>query len=550
MRPRTLLAAAVLAAGAGIALVPQQATANGCVHANFAGGVGSANDPFRVSTPAQLQAAAAGSCVSYSFVLTNDIDLTGRGEFTPIGDLFFPFIGTWDGRGHSITGLSISSPAGEGYGLFGTTIGATIRNMTVRGSVSGGFPYAGIVVGLANDTTISGVHASGTVSSVGPSGGIAAYLEGSGSSVTDSSVDASVTANGGASAGGIAGEAGESVSLTRVQVKGPVEAPYASAGGVVGMATGAAISLATTTSNLNGNVAGGVIGTALPGTATATSVTDSSATGRVVGGAGMLGSLGGIIGNACAGNPSIVRTFFAGELLAVPGSSPTTGGILGGTNPCVVAVAPTGTVTGNLWNTDTAGAAGAGTGVGAGKTTIQLKQIGTYTEQGWSIVNGWEAAGSSTWGICPEVNNGYPYLQWTGAGRACVTPTTPAALTATVLPSRTRMTSGQRLRIGIRVKNGGGTTSASVTSCLRLPARMVVVRAPGATRSGRTACFSAGSLAAGATTTKTLTARAVSARRVTVAIGGTAQGTGATTVAAAPKGVIVTPRRARARVTG
>jgi hypothetical protein len=42
-------------------------------------------------------------------------------------------------------------------------------------------------------------------------------------------------------------------------------------------------------------------------------------------------------------------------------------------------------------------------------------------------------------------------------------------LTATVLPIRTRLISGQAMRLGIRTTNTGTTTAASVTSCLRLP---------------------------------------------------------------------------------
>jgi hypothetical protein len=547
----------VLAAGAGIALVPQQATANGCVHAGFAGGVGSADDPFRVSTPTQLQAAAAGSCVGYDFVLTNDIDLTGRGEFTPIGDQFLPFIGTWDGRGHSITGLSISAPTGDGFGLFGHTIGATIRNMTVRGSVSGGRRNAALVVGFGSDTSISKVHVSGTVDALREAGGIAGQLRGATSSVTDSSVAASVTANGDGSAGGIAGVMDGAIS--RVQVSGSVIAPYGStytgAGGIAGTAGGSAISLATNTADVTGNRAGGILGWAFT---QATSITDSSSTGSVTEGMIAGGALGGIVGSACEGwGHSFVRTYAAGRLLTRPGSSATTGGILGGSDLCMGSVSPLGTVTGNLWDSDKAGAAGAGgSGVGVGRTTAQMKQLGTYTELGWSIVNGWEPAGSSTWGICPQVNNGYPFLQSSSAGTACKAPTatpsaaTPPALQASVLPSRRRMVSGQAIRIGVRARNTGGTAAASMVSCVRLPPRLVLVRAPGAVRSGRVACFQLGTVAAGAQATRTVTARAVSLRRATVTVTGSARATGLNRVAAAPVTVTVTPRAARARVTG
>ena len=66
--------------------------------------------------------------------LTNDIDLTGV-EWTPIGNEDIPFYGTFDGAGHTISGLHIDKQEGVCCGLFGACVG-TIENLTVTGSIT------------------------------------------------------------------------------------------------------------------------------------------------------------------------------------------------------------------------------------------------------------------------------------------------------------------------------------------------------------------------------------------------------------------------------
>ena len=84
--------------------------------------------------------------------LTSDIDLTGV-EWTPIGNEDIPFYGTFDGGGHSISGLHIDKREGICYGLFGYVTGA-IQNVTVTGTIynRSGEPHSavgGIVGDLA-----------------------------------------------------------------------------------------------------------------------------------------------------------------------------------------------------------------------------------------------------------------------------------------------------------------------------------------------------------------------------------------------------------------
>ena len=129
-----------------------------------------------------------------SAVLMNDIDMTGT-EWTPIGTADKPFSGTFDGRGHTISGLNYS---GEYAGLFGHVNNGTISNIKLadssfeNGTVSGGIcavnnggtiencavdnvavsgRTAGGICGQ-NSGTITDCFFSGNLSSDGKTGGI------------------------------------------------------------------------------------------------------------------------------------------------------------------------------------------------------------------------------------------------------------------------------------------------------------------------------------------------------------------------------------------
>ncbi|MBQ9294283.1 MAG: hypothetical protein IJ219_05065 [Bacteroidaceae bacterium] len=79
-------------------------------------------------------------------VLTTDADLSAA-KYTPAGTTENKYIGTFDGQGHDVT-LNINNPTLNYQGLFGVaTDGATIKNVTVKGSVKGNSYVAGILGG-------------------------------------------------------------------------------------------------------------------------------------------------------------------------------------------------------------------------------------------------------------------------------------------------------------------------------------------------------------------------------------------------------------------
>lgn len=112
-----------------------------------------------VSNEAELKTALSNT--SADIVLTQDITLSG--EWIPIGTKEAPYTGTFDGQGHAIKGLTITTKA-DNLGFF-SFIGsnATVKNVSFTGAKVLGNKQAAIVAGQAENATISNVYVSGYV---------------------------------------------------------------------------------------------------------------------------------------------------------------------------------------------------------------------------------------------------------------------------------------------------------------------------------------------------------------------------------------------------
>lgn len=82
------------------------------------------------------------------YTLTSDIDLNSCSGQSAIGTAENPFTGTFDGDGHAVKGLNITAADSTGTvaGLFGKIDGATVKNLTVEGSVNTTATYVGGIV--------------------------------------------------------------------------------------------------------------------------------------------------------------------------------------------------------------------------------------------------------------------------------------------------------------------------------------------------------------------------------------------------------------------
>lgn len=132
--------------------------------------INSAEDLFNLSERVNGGDAMKGLTV----VLTADLELCE--SFTPIGKTpQCAFSGSFDGGGHSITGLFVES---EAYGgLFGCVTDGTVKNLKIKNARINGGDYCGIIVGrlygYGGEALIDSCTASGTVNGNVYVGGVA-----------------------------------------------------------------------------------------------------------------------------------------------------------------------------------------------------------------------------------------------------------------------------------------------------------------------------------------------------------------------------------------
>ncbi|MDD6447100.1 MAG: GLUG motif-containing protein [Ruminococcus sp.] len=87
-------------------------------------------------------------------------------DWTPIGNYDNKYIGTFDGQGHTISGLYFNDTNANYVGLFGCLgTDGEIKNVGVIDSYFRGYSYVGGVCGENNSGTITGCYNTGTVSS-------------------------------------------------------------------------------------------------------------------------------------------------------------------------------------------------------------------------------------------------------------------------------------------------------------------------------------------------------------------------------------------------
>lgn len=122
--------------------------------------------------------------------LAADISLNGRivdqngalkdgtySAWTPIGTPSHPFSGTFNGGGHTVTGLYIKDSTLDFQGLFGCVSSATVNNVTVKDSYISAGNHAGAISGYAvNNSVISSCRSDNTnVIAVNHAGGIVGW---------------------------------------------------------------------------------------------------------------------------------------------------------------------------------------------------------------------------------------------------------------------------------------------------------------------------------------------------------------------------------------
>ena len=159
---------------------------DGSVAESFAGGSGTAKDPYLIANGAQLKLFATivvrntAACGK----LTADIELNNTegweswnettapaNSWTPIGSGSQPFNGTLDGDGHSVSGIYINSTA-DYQGLVGYLGSGRTRNIGVKASYIKGVNHVGGVCGGNASGNVSNCYNTGSVEGNSSVGGV------------------------------------------------------------------------------------------------------------------------------------------------------------------------------------------------------------------------------------------------------------------------------------------------------------------------------------------------------------------------------------------
>lgn len=165
-----------------------------------------------------------------NFMLIEDINLTGI-TWEGIGSSANDYIGDFDGNGKTISNITISGGS-EGYGLFGRTTSADIKNLNLTVNIDGNSNgYVGGLLAVANGGTFDNISVSGTITNCASTCG-GAFGRINGGTVTNSNTD--VTISGGSFTGGLLGSA-DNTSVSDSYALGDVTSSGTSVGGLIGV---------------------------------------------------------------------------------------------------------------------------------------------------------------------------------------------------------------------------------------------------------------------------------------------------------------------------
>lgn len=288
---------------------------------NFSGGSGSASDPYLISNVDQLEAFrdsvnSGNTYEGINVALASDLDISS-GQWIPIGTAnrkssgLAPgsnsFKGTFDGKGHTVSGLTIT-PSGTDtdspdytIGFFGAVMGGTVKNLTlsnvkIKSTLSE--MSGGAVSMLSDGGVVDNVTVTGTVSGKAGIGGVVGRMIANGtiSNCTNKATVSEISGTG--NIGGIVGAAYYTPADSHMAISGCTNEGSISGsndiGGIAGLCC-AFISNCTNSGNITGSsyAVGGIAGEmknlgAITGSSNTATITNTSSaspygTGGIVG---------------------------------------------------------------------------------------------------------------------------------------------------------------------------------------------------------------------------------------------------------------------------
>ncbi|MEA4840029.1 MAG: GLUG motif-containing protein, partial [Bacteroidales bacterium] len=345
------------------------------------GGDGSSTNPYQIATLNELKWLSENSSSWNGYIIqTADIDASetstwnsGSG-FSPIGNSTTNFTGHYNGKGHTISGLTISRSSIDYIGLFGyigssatvDSIGVGIDNIT-------GHNYVGGLAGY-NTGTVRFCYTTGVVSGSLGVGGFIGFNSGGAVSYSHSSV--ATTGN-----YDVAAFIGDNVNSSSIN--------YCYATG----------------NSIGSTVSGCYTSGGLVGWNEKSGISNCYATGNVIG----IAPVGGLVGDN-GGSGTVSNSYAVGTVT--------------GTNPGGLAGHSSGSITSSFYNNEIFTDA---TSYGTGKTTAEMKAQSTFTNAGWNFNSIW-AIGTGSY---PVLRCQLSTVTWNGSW----TPNTPTNMDMVIINS-------------------------------------------------------------------------------------------------------------------
>lgn len=319
-------------------------------YAQFAGGTGSADDPYLVATAQQLN--QVRHHLSSHFKQTQDISLHAS-NWLPIGGNTADehFTGVYDGDGFSISGMTVLQGTVNYQGLFAYLRTAVVRDVHLVDVSVTGQSYSGALAGYATQSQIEQVTVQGSVTGHNYVGGLLGWLHTSSLFYTQ----ADVSVNGTDSVGGLAG-VNQTSSAYYLSAQGSVSGSSNNIGGLFGQLQGGVTTDSYTLASVNG-----------------------------------VNYVGGLAGSTYGGSTQLHRSFSAG---LVNGSGDQTGGLIGARG----AFYGIATVVDSFWDLEASDQLGSDGGVGL--TSAAMQQASSYPN--FNFRTAWQD---------PAISGGYPKLQ-------------------------------------------------------------------------------------------------------------------------------------------
>ncbi|MDI9433516.1 MAG: GLUG motif-containing protein [Planctomycetota bacterium] len=397
----------------------------------FAGGTGTANDPYHIATAEQLNSIGCNPrLMTAHFRMTEDFDLKGISVHR-IGSEYLPYGGVFDGGGFTISNFTYTATDSLPVGLFQVVDGfdrmAEVRDLrfadpNVRAQTA---RYVGTLAGAIGSAVLRNCHIDGgqlvghaDVGGLAGLNGRWTHQQGERhGTIVDCRANATVT--GQDFVGGLVGTNSRRSTITDCHTGG-ITIGTQGVGGLVGANSSGTIVRCSSGGTVCAERSGGGVAGGNPGGTVRECVSRANVSGRYQIG-GLAGTNYGIIAN-CYARGNVSGDQIIGGLVGCNGfKNPWeedpgnifncyAGGNVSGDTPSggLVGVHESGTISNCFWDREASGRLSSAGGTGL--TTAQMQTAATFLGAGWDFVGETANGTDDIWWILEGQD--YPRLWW------------------------------------------------------------------------------------------------------------------------------------------